>query len=282
MNSFSLNHLRNQLFDWATKIFLTLLMIASIGPFIWMILNSFKTNDEIYTNPIGLPETFNFDNFVEAWILADFNTVFVNSFVYTATTVTLVLVLSSFAAFALARMTFKGRFAFLFLFVGAQVVSREVVLVPMFSLFRGWGVLDTLTSIILANAVFAIPLSVFLLWGFFRDIPTEIEESTKIDGASSLTFFFKMLIPLSKPVLATVTIFQSLSTWNDYLFALTFLRSPEVLTIPLSLQVFFVEYGTQWSKLFSALTLAVLPVIILYLFLQKYFISGLTAGAVKG
>ena len=140
---------------------------------------------------------------------------------------------------------------------------------------------NTLGSVIVTNATMGIPLAVYLFWGFFKDIPLEIEESTQIDGCSKWSFFWSFLVPLSKPVIATIAIFQSLWTWNEYIFSLTFLKSETVRTIPLQLSVFFSKFSAEWSSLFAILSIAIVPMIVLFVVMQRSFIGGLTAGAVK-
>ncbi len=269
-------------FDIVVRFLLLLFVVISFYPFFWMITNSFKGNKEIYLSPISLPTTFDLSVFRQAWEKASFTSAFLNSIVATTTIVVIIVFAASFAAFSMARMRYKGRNLFLSIFIACQIVSAQIVLVPLFSLFLKLQLFDKLLSIIFAKSAFGIPLSVFLFWSFFKDIPQEIDESTRIDGCPSLTFFFKILLPLSKPVFATVIIFESLFSWNEFLFALTFLKSPPVLTIPIRLHVFFSEFTTEWGMLFAALSIAVVPILIIYLFMQKSFIKGLTEGAVKG
>lgn len=272
----------NRAFVIVARVLLAIFSVLSLYPFFWMITSAFKDNRRIFLAPASLPSRIDLSVFPEAWKTAHLGTAFLNSIMATTITVTVIVVTASLAAFALARMRFRGQKLILALFVSGQIVSAQIVLVPLFTLFVKLQWLDSLASLISACIAFGIPLSVFLFWSFFADIPREVEESTKIDGCPSFLFYLFILIPLSGPIFASVTIFQSLFTWNEYLFALTFLRQVSVRTIPIQMQAFFAQYSTDWAKLFAALSMTVVPVIALYLSMQRAFIKGLTAGAVKG
>lgn len=246
-----------------------------------MIGNSFKTTEEIFLRPISLPGTVDLSVFTTAWHQARFSRALLNSVVSTVATVLTVLLFSALAAFPLARMKFKGSTAILRFFVVSIIVSAPVIVIPLFYILINQKLYNTLGSVIVTNATMGIPLAVYLFWGFFKDIPLEIEESTQIDGCARWTFFWSFLVPLSKPVIATIAIFQSLWTWNEYIFSLTFLKSETVRTIPLQLSVFFSKFSAEWSSLFAILSIAIVPMIVLFVVMQRSFIGGLTAGAVK-
>jgi ABC-type glycerol-3-phosphate transport system permease component len=258
------------------------IMVFSFFPFIWMILNSFRTTSELYMNPLGVPNKFDFSVFIRAWGRAHFDYAIRNSVVLTITTVIIIVALSSFAAYPLARMRFKGR-GFIYMFIiSGQMVSAQIILIPLFVLFRNMQLLGNLWSVILAVSAGSIPFSTLLFVNAFREIPKEIDDSTEIDGCSRLQYFFSILVPLTMPIFASVIIFQSLGVWNEYLLSLTFLTRADSRTITLELKNFFGAWQSDWPGLFAALSMTVVPVLVLYLFLQKYFIKGLTAGAVKG
>jgi raffinose/stachyose/melibiose transport system permease protein len=272
----------NRAFAIVARVLLAIFGIISLYPLFWMVTSAFKEDKQIFLESASLPSKIDLSVFPQAWQEAHLGTAFLNSIVATTVTVTVIVVTASLAAFALARMRFRGQKLILALFVSGQIVSAQIVLVPLFTMFVKLQWLDSLASLISACIAFGIPLSVFLFWSFFADIPREVEESTKIDGCPSFLFYLLILIPLSGPIFASVTIFQSLFTWNEYLFALTFLRQVSVRTIPIQMQSFFAQYSTEWSKLFAALSMTVVPVIAIYLSMQRAFIKGLTAGAVKG
>jgi ABC-type glycerol-3-phosphate transport system permease component len=257
-------------------------MVFCIFPFLWMITNSFRTSSELFLKPLGIPENFDFSVFARAWGRANFHYSLRNSLILTVTTVTIIVVVASLAAYPLARMNFRGR-GFLYMFIiSGQMVSAQIILIPLFVLFRDLHLLGRLGSVSLAVSAGSIPFSTLLFTNAFREIPKEIDDSTEIDGCSRLQYFFHILIPLTLPIFASVIIFQSLGVWNEYLLSLTFLTSQKTRTLPLELKNFFGAYQSDYPGCFAALSMIVLPVLALYLFLQKYFIKGLTAGAVKG
>jgi ABC-type glycerol-3-phosphate transport system permease component len=263
-------------------VFMIAIMFFCFFPFLWMVMNSFRTTSELYLKPLGIPEQFDFSVFSRAWGRANFNYAVRNSALLTVSTVIIIVLTSSLAAYPLARMHFKGR-GFLYMFIIAgQMVSAQIILIPLFVLFRNLHLLGRLGSVSLAAAAGSIPFSTLLFVNAFREIPREIDDSTEIDGCSRLQYFFHILLPLTVPIFASVIIFQSLGIWNEYLLSLTFLTQQKGRTLPLELKNFFGAYQTDWAGLFAALSMTVMPVLVLYLFLQKYFIKGLTAGAVKG
>ena len=271
----------DKLFNLVSGICLIIAVLSCLIPFIWMILNSFKTTEEIFLHPISLPNKVDMSVFISAWNQAQFPRALKNSVLSTVLTVLIVLLFSSWAAFPLARMKFKGSILILRFFVLSIIMSAPVIIIPLFYILINLKLYNTLSSVIVTTATMGIPLAVYLFWGFFKGIPLEIEESTQIDGCSKWKFFWVFIIPLSRAIIATIIIFQSIWTWNEYIFSLTFLKSEAVRTIPLQLSVFFSLYSAEWSSLFAALTIAVVPMLLLFLIMQKSFIKGLTAGAVK-
>jgi raffinose/stachyose/melibiose transport system permease protein len=257
-------------------------MACCFFPLLWMIMNSFRTTNELYQTPLDIPKNFDFSVFARAWGKAHFDYALKNTVFLTVITTSIIVSLSSFAAFPLARMRFKGR-GFLYMFIiSGQIVSAQIILIPLFVLFRNMRLLGNLWSVILAVSAGGIPFSTLLFVNAFKEIPREIDDSTEIDGCSRFQYFFKILIPLTMPIFASVIIFQALGIWNEYLLSLTFLNRADSRTITLELKNFFGAYQSDWSGAFAALSMTVIPILVLYLFLQKYFIRGLTAGAVKG
>lgn len=222
-----------------------------------------------------------FSVFVEAWQRANFDTAFINSVINSVGAVVLVLLTGSPAAFALARIKFPGNKLIVKVLMASIIISGQLILIPLFFVMKNLGIYNTLLSTILANSAMALPLCIYLFYGFFREIPIEIEESTMIDGCGRWSFYYKFIIPLSKPIVSTIIIFVALWSWNEYLFALTFLKNDSIRTIPLQLQNFFGRWSTEYDMIFAALSISIVPVIIIYISLQQAFIKGLTAGAVK-
>jgi len=267
---------------WLLFLLLVVLLVVSFFPLIWMFFGAFKTNNEIYQTPLSLPQAYDFSVFAEAWTKASFGTALYNSFFIAVITVVAILAFSSMAAYAFAMMSFKFKNLLYLVVLAGQMISAQIILIPLFSLFKSMSLLNNRWSAVFAYTAIGIPLSVLLLRNSFQEVPKDIYESAKIDGCNSFRFYLQFMIPLSKPGISTVIIYQALFAWNEYIFALTFLNSNEVKTIPLSLTVFVGRYASDWPKIFSILTLSVVPIMVLYLVLQKYFIRGLTAGAVKG
>ena len=256
-------------------------LIACLFPLLWMITNSFKTSEEIFLRSLHLPSTVSFGVFPRAWDIAKFSSAVPNSFYLTVLNVIYIIALSSLAAYPIARMQFIGRSFFNWLLIASIMLSPQILLIPSFFQMRSLGLLNNLLSVVFVFGTLVIPFASYLLISFFKEIPIDIEESTKMDGCSSFRFFISFMLPLSKPVLSSLVILTSLWSWNEYLFSLTFLQTSTARTIPPQLSWFFGRYYTDWGGLFAALTIAVVPLVILYLFLQRYFIRGLTAGAVK-
>lgn len=268
-------------FDIISTIIFVIAIVLSLYPFIWTILNAFKTIKELFQDPLGLPQDITFSIYVRAWERAKFSSVFLNSILVTLGCVALVLATAIPAGFALARLDFRGRKFFNRLFASSIIVSATTIVIPLFYIVRNLGLYNSLVSVILTQSALALPVALILLTASFKEIPQEIEESAIMDGCTNLRFLVGFVVPLSKPILATVVIFESLWSWNEYLYPLTFLKKESVRTVPLQLQMFFSEFRTEWTLLFAALSIAITPLLILYVMLQKNFVKGLTAGAVK-
>ena len=268
------------------EILLTLLMffvlIVSFYPLLWMVLNSFKTNTEIFQKPLALPKNLSFEVFRTAWIRVKLSTNLINSLIVTVSVVILNLTISGMAAYSTSHLKYRGQNLFLSFCIGCQVVSGTVLLVPLYKLMVDTNLLNTRIGLILAITAFSLPLSIYLFYGFFKGIPREIYESTKIDGCKNWRYFLVILIPLSTPIIASVGIFQALFTWNEYLFTLTFIRDMSKWTVQPVLRNIFSSYNLQYNMNFAVLSIVVVPILILYIFMQKYFIRGLTAGSIKG
>jgi len=262
-------------------IVLLIAIVMCLYPFIWMVLNSFRTNDEMFLKPLSIPSNINFSIFPVAWERANFGRAVINSSINTICTVLLVIITESPAAFALSRMRFPGREAILKLLAVSIVISGQLILIPLFFVMKDLNIYNTIMSTIIGDAAMDLPICITLLYGFFNEIPVEIDESATIDGCSRWVFYRKFIIPLSKPIISTIVIFVSLWTWNEYLFALTFLKDDSVRTIPLQLQNFFGRWSTEYDMVFAVLSISIIPLLILYATMQKSFIKGLTAGAVK-
>lgn len=251
-------------------------------PVLWMLLQSFKSKFELYSNVWGLPQQLFLDNYVQAWRIARMGTYIFNSLIVSISTVALVLVVASLAGYAFAKFRFRGGAVLFYMFVFTLIVPVQVTIIPLYAVVSGLGLSNTYLALILPYAAAGLPLSIFLLRAFFQSVPREIEEAARIDGCTEFAAFTRVVLPISGPGLATVTILQFLGAWNEFLLALIFIRNPALRTIPLGLQAFFFEYSVEWGYLFAALAMATVPVIVVYVVMQRQFIKGLTAGAVTG
>lgn len=269
----------------SSLLFVAFVLIALIFlvPVVVLLLTSLRTEADFLSQGVfSLPRSLNFSNFASAWQVGAFSTTYTNSFLITLVKVPLGLLLSSLAAFALAklRLPFEGPL-FLF-FVAGLAVPIHIALLPLFVLERHIGLLGSLWGLLPPYIAFGLPFQIFVLRGFIRLLPGELMEAARVDGASDFTIFSRVLLPLLTPVLATLAIIDAVATWNEFLIALVMLPDPAARTLPLGLQNFFGQFSGNYTQLSAGIVIAVLPLLILYIFLQRYLVSGLAGGAVKG
>jgi raffinose/stachyose/melibiose transport system permease protein len=266
----------------ATYVFMGLMAVVFLYPVVLMVLTAFKPTPEIFRNPFGLPESWSLDTFRSVWTRAKFGLYLRNSLLITGASALLLLATAAPAAYALARYRFRLRpVLFLFFLAGIMIPIRLGIL-PLYLLMRDLGLLDTPFSLILTYAASGMPMSVFLLSVFFRNLPRELEDAARIDGCNEVQIFWRIMLPLVRPGLAAVVIVNVVPWWNDFFFPLLFIQSDTWKTIPLGMQIFFGQHLVNWSLVFSGMVLASLPLLIIYLLMSRQFIAGLTAGAVKG
>lgn len=253
-----------------------------IYPLLIMVASSLKTTGEIFANPLQLiPETARFVNYVDAWNQANFGTYFRNSIFVGLVSVFLILWFGSMAAYVLARFTFPGNRAIYLLFLAGFMIPVRLAIVPLFIMMRELHLLDTLWALILVYIAGGMPFTIFLMVNFFRHVPRDLEDAAILDGAGPFQVYYQIMLPLVRPALATVGLFHFLNVWNDFFFPLIFIRSENLRTVPLGVSTFFGEYTNDWSLMFAALSISILPVIAVYLMASKQFIAGLTSGALK-
>jgi|SRR5690625_954589 len=269
-----------------TKTILTILSII-IGlihliPFYILITTSLKETGD-FSSKWKIPTSITWTNFVEAWEKANLGTALTNTAIITFFAAILLIILGSMAAYPLARRQTKlNRFVFL-LFISIMVIPPLTALVPLYQLVVDIGMMNTRTIAVLNNVASFMPLTIFLYSGFIRStIPKELEEAARIDGASTVGIFFRIVFPLLKPITATILIISCVYIWNDYQFAIFFLQADEVKTLTVALSSFFGENTNNLNLVGAAAILAMLPMSLLFLFLQKFFIQGLAGGAIKG
>jgi len=261
--------------------FLIALAFINLYPIFVLFLSSFKTTPEIFMKPFALPKVWKFSNYVEAWNKANFANYFKNSIIITIISLASIILVSSMAAYVIARFEFRGKRAlFLYLITGLALPAR-LAIIPIFLTVRDLHLQNTYSSLILVYTAGGIAFSMFLLVNFFKSLPRELEDSAKIDGAGPFRIYWSIDLPLLKPAVATVVIFNFVDIWNDFFFPLILINKDSLKTIPLGIQAFYGEYGVQWDLLFAGLNISVLPVLIIFILMSKQFISGLTEGAVK-
>lgn len=274
--------LSERLWIIASYAMLAVISIVTIYPLVWMAAGSLKTSGEFYASSWALPSRPEWSNYRDAWTTANLGLAFVNSiWVTTITTVVLVL-LSAMAAYAFARIDFPLKQFWFWLFLISMMVPTAVLIIPTFIVVKQFGLLDTLNSLILTYTAGGIAFGIFLMRAYFWGIPLELEEAALLDGASRFRVFWQIVLPLARPGLATLVIWHGLGSWNDFFVASILVRSPENRTWPLAIVSFVFERSTQWELMFAALTIATLPIVVLYIFTQRQFIQGLAAGAIKG
>lgn len=257
--------------------------IVMVTPFVYMLSTSFKPQAYVLTMPPEfIPDPATVSNYTEAWTSQNFGRYFLNSVVVAVVATGLSVLLSSMMAYAFARFEFPGREVLFRILLLGLMVPAMMLIIPQFVLAKHLGLLDSLAGLIVFYVAGSLSLNTFLLRGFFEAIPGELDQAMQVDGANAWSRYWRLILPLSKPALATATIFTFLQCWDEFAWALTIINDPELRTLPLAIQLFHGQNATQWGLVFAASAIAVVPVIIVFLVFQRYFVQGLTAGAVKG
>lgn len=247
-----------------------------------MVINSFKDRLSIYQNPFGLPHKWNFINYGAVLGNGDFLVYFRNSFIVVILSLALLLVTGSLAAYALANQRGKISRAMYFFFIAGMMLPIKIASIRILELVHFLGLLNTIWSLIPVYTAMGIPIAIFILTQFIREIPYELTEAGIIDGAGRFGIFTRIITPLLRPALATTAIYNLVPFWNDLWFPLIFITDDRAKTLLLGVTRLFGQYQTDWSRVLAVLTLSAIPVILLYLLMSQQFIKGLTAGAVKG
>ncbi len=266
----------------ATHVILTGIAVIWMYPFLWMLTASFKSDDEFFRNKLSLlPESPTFDNIVRVWSIDNFGLYFFNTAVITFFVVLFVLIMTSLSGYVFGRYDFIGKKVILVIFLSSISIPIVSTIIPMYEIVRSMGLLGTKTGVILATAGGAHVIFVLLFMSYFSQLPKELEEAAMIDGCGFFRIFISVMFPLAKPIATTVLIMESTWTWNDFLKPLVLtLNNPESRTLAIGLYAFKGENTVDWTGIAAGGTIAIIPVIILYISLQKYFIDGV-AGAVK-
>ncbi|MEU4640633.1 carbohydrate ABC transporter permease [Micromonospora sp. NPDC023814] len=250
----------------------------AFGPLLLVLIGSLRPNAEILRAPVGLPSSFDLSNYTRAWQTASISTYFVNSLTVTCASVALCVSVSAMAAYALARWRFRGRALLAAFFLSGLMIPAKLGLLPVFYMFQSMGLIDSRIGLVLLYAASGIPFSVFVIMGFMRGLPGELEEAARIDGANEGRLFVSVVLPLMRPALAVATVFQFAPTWNDFFYPLVLLRSGDKYTIPVGLTRFFGEFAADRGTLFAGLVIALVPLAVVFALATKQIVAGLTAG----
>ncbi len=268
--------------------FIVMLVVATaiLVPIGYSILGGFKTNGQLAANPVQvIPSPWVFDNYVQV-LVGDFAPTFwrefLNSLIVAFVSVGLTVVCASLAAFVFARFAFRGREALFTLFVFGLLFPSAVAILPLFILIKQVGLTGNLLGVALPQAAFALPLSIVILRPFFRAIPAELEDAARIDGCSSFGFFWRVLLPLARPALATVSVLAVVGTWNAFLLPLIILNGADQWTLPLGVMNFSTEFSSDQAKVLAFTVVSLIPAIAFYAVAERQLVGGLTSGAVKG
>ena len=265
----------------ALYIVLIFLAAVTLVPFVWMILSSLKLDREVFAFPFKwLPEEFQWGNYVKIWEKVPMLVFFKNTAILAVAVTFIQTLTSSFAAYAFAKMTFKGRDLLFLCYIGTIAVPWQVYMLPQFIMMRSFGLYDNLASIMCLQAFSAF--GVFLMRQFYQNIPTDLCEAARIDGLSEYGIWARIMLPLSKAAIATLVIFTFVNTWNDYMGPLIYLSSDKNKTIQVGLRRFIQENTTEYHLIMAASVVSLVPVTIVFLCLQKYFIEGIATSGLKG
>ncbi len=269
--------------DFLVYVLLSLGGVVMIFPFFWMVSTAFKAHVYVIESPPSLlPKEATLSNFVEAWSSNNFYIYFTNSLVVAVSTTLLSVLFSAMLAYAFARFVFPGKEAIFYAFLFTLMIPNLVLIIPQFFLAKALGLRNSLWGLIFVYVAITIPLNTFLLRGFFEQLPRELEEAMLIDGGGYFTIFFRIVMPLSTPALATVAIFTFLASWDEFIWALTAIDEMSARTLPVAIATFQGAHATEWGLVFAASLIAAIPTVTVFVSLQRYFMGGLTSGAFRG
>lgn len=260
---------------------LIIITIATLLPLIWMLSASFKLDSEVFSVPIKwIPETFHFENYAQIWEKIPFGLFTFNSVKLTVIITLVQLLTCSFAAYGFTKCNFRGRDTLFLCYVATIAIPWQVYMLPQYIMIQKVGLVDTHLGYILMQAFAAF--GIFLLRQFFMGIPNELLEAARIDGLSEYGSYFRIVLPLAKPAMATLTIFTFVTVWNDYMGPMIYFNSESKKTIPLGIRMFLGQYSTQYQLIMAASVVSLIPVFIVYIFCQRFFVQGIATSGLKG
>jgi raffinose/stachyose/melibiose transport system permease protein len=266
---------------WA-YIVLTFWSVLVLFPLWIMVVNSFKSKLAIYRSPFDLPSPWTVDGYLSVFSRSSFPRYFLNSIVVTTVSIVGIVILASLAAYAIARWKSRLSTAVFLFFLAGMMIPIRIGSINLLMIVRNLGLLDQLVGLLPIYVAMGMPIGVFVLTEFIRTVPPELTQAAHIDGAGDFRIFWQIVLPLTRPAMATVAIFNLVVLWNDLWFPLIFIRSESQRTLMLGVTRLFGQYQTDWTLILSTLTVATIPIVLLYILMAKQFIAGLTAGAVKG
>lgn len=266
-----------RVFVWS---FLLGLVVVVVYPLLWMVLNGFKTNTELFGNPFALPLDWSWESYANAWNRGVSGYLAASVLVTVTSTITTVFI-SAWAAYGLTRvrLPFSGVTAGFIL--GGLMLAPTVALVPLVRMFQSMGLYNTFWALLILYTAFRIPFTTFLIRAYMIDLPREVDEAAEVDGASRWTTFWRIILPMSKPIIISVVILHVLFSWNEYLFAMVFTSGTDVQTLPVGLTSLMSKHGTDYPVVFAGMVIAAVPVVALFFICQRYFVKGLSEGIGK-
>jgi multiple sugar transport system permease protein len=268
------------LFKWGTVIVLAAIALVIVFPFIWMLFTSFKPETQIAQYPPKLfPDTWTLENYVNVWSRIPFARLLLNSVILAGGVTAISLLLDAMAAYALSRLDFPGRDAIFIVILVALMLPFQVMFIPLFVIVHDLGMLDSYSGLIVPRATNAF--GIFMLRQFFMTLPRELDEAARIDGTSEWGIFWKIILPLSGPALATLAIFHFMYNWNDFLWPLLITSSTEMRTLPAGLALFVGQHVVEYGVVMAGAVLTLLPLLVAFLFAQRYFIQGIAMSGIK-
>lgn len=256
--------------------------IFAAAPVLWMLSSSFKSNVEIFELPPRLiTDSFSFDAYIAIFTDPEKLRFFLNSYIVAGSVTLLTLVVAIQAAYAFSRFEFRGKRIFNVMIVSVQAVPPITLLIPYFGLVVALGLYNTYPGLIFTYMVFTLPYAIIMMTGYLNTLPRELDEAVRVDGAGSFTALWRVLVPISVPGIVSVGVYTFMIAWNEYLFALTLTRTIDMRTVPIGIQLLMGQHSYEWNEIMAMSILGSIPVLVLFLFFQRYFISGLTSGSVK-
>lgn len=273
--------LMKKIFPFLRIIILCVALLFYILPIGWMYLSSMRTTGEILMDPLGLPSKISFQNYIDAYRIADLGSHFFISVLITGLSVLFIIVLSTLAAFAFSRLRFRGQKILYAVFALGLILPIQSFLVGLFIMFRGTGILNTIWAVILPVTAMGLPLGIYLTKNYFDSLPSSLEESALVEGASTLQIFWMIILPISTPITATVITFSAISAWNEFMLPFVMIQDSSIKPLTTSLYVFSTKYSANISLKLAALAMIATPMFFIYFLFQRQITKGLTAGAIK-